>query len=386
MDPPLPDPETLTLQMDERIVLTAKKFDLRLDFLYHSDQGTTEYGQHRAALVRQFINSSVTAKRVTIVRGDVQQYSFSIVSGGGYVAKTKGILTTLAFDGTSFTEYYGDGHQLIYQAQSQVGNPVVHQLMVNVEPAGTRQTFAYGTGTEAGLLKTIEVNDGNLVTFNYGPGTNTSLLYTLEDWGARIWTYQYDVNDCYTTVTQPSGCITKYGIDAFQRVKTRQNPQGFLATYTYSGTDGKIFKATVADGARFYNLDSVDNSYTAETLPNGAIVTYNGAGLPGSIQTPDGTTTVVNYDANDIESARIAPSGSLGTTLYDSSGLATSYKDPLGYITSYSHDSYGNLTKIQYPDNAVVTNIYEGSVQLTCSPRARIRLETSLLTPTQTGS
>ena len=223
------------------------------------------------------------------------------------MAKTKGILTTLAFDGTSFTEYYGDGHQLIYQAQSQVGNPVVHQLMVNVEPAGTRQTFAYGTGTEAGLLKTIEVNDGNLVTFNYGPGTNTSLLYTLEDWGARIWTYQYDVNDCCTTVTQPSGCITKYGIDAFQRVKTRQNPQGFLATYAYSGSGGQMFKATVADGARFYHFDDVDNSYTAETLPNGAIVTYNGAGLPGSIQTPDGTTTVVNYDANDIESAKDSP-------------------------------------------------------------------------------
>ncbi|MEA2554426.1 MAG: hypothetical protein QOJ65_2602, partial [Fimbriimonadaceae bacterium] len=317
MEPPLPDPLTLTLQMNERIQLTAQKFDLRLDFLYHSGQIQTEYGNHRAALVRQFIQSSTSAKRVTVVRGDCSKYVFSIVTSGAYVARTAGILTTLQFASGKFTEFYNDGHQLTYEAQNGTGNPVTHQLMTNVEPAGTRQSYVYSTGAEAGLLKTIQVHDGSKVSFIYQQGVTTSLLNVVQDWGGRRWTYQYDAGENCTTLTMPSGCIIKYGIDNWDRVKTRENPQGFVSTYGYFAFNNPtLLKAVVADGTWLYNYDADGNGWTTEQVPSGALTTYNGTGLPGWIEKPGGRVTTLTYNSNTLETSEINPTGSKCTTVY----------------------------------------------------------------------
>ena len=77
---------------------------------------------------------------------------------------------------------------------------------------------AYGTGVEAGLLKTIETPGGRKVTFTYGASSPTSLLTGIQDWGGRQWSLQYDASRQLTTLTSPLGCATKYHYDGSGRV------------------------------------------------------------------------------------------------------------------------------------------------------------------------
>ena len=218
---PLPDPRTGELKIDPDIVLKAKKFNLTLSFFYssHSTQNA-EYGQGRGASVRgQVVSGSGGA--VTLIRGDFRQYGFSLVGTSGgittYVAAvSQGTTTTLSYDGTRFTEYFNDGMQLLYQAQT--GGPANTFQLAQVKDAdGVAQTYTYGTGAEAGLLKSIQVPGGNLVTFLYAAGSGTSLLQTVQDWGGRRWTFQYDASNYMTTMSTPLGCQTGYTYSSGRR-------------------------------------------------------------------------------------------------------------------------------------------------------------------------
>ncbi len=90
-------------------------------------------------------------------------------------------MSTLSFDGSAFTEYLNNGYQLKYKSQGGSGAIATHPLINVSDPSGNTHTYTYGTGEEAGLLKSIQVPGGNLVTFTYAASSPTSLLNSVVD-------------------------------------------------------------------------------------------------------------------------------------------------------------------------------------------------------------
>ena len=187
---PIPDPVTGHLLVDPDIVLKAKAFNLAVEFFYSANTDTvTPFGAARSASVQGRILSYTDASnKLTVQRGDFSELNHGLIgSAGGLTTYMYGSLSqgpsTLVYNGTKFTELLTDGMQLVYQAQLGAGNPVTHQLVGVQDPNGNIHTYAYGSGAEAGLLKTVQVPGGNLLTMVYAPGTTTSLLSLVQDWG-----------------------------------------------------------------------------------------------------------------------------------------------------------------------------------------------------------
>ncbi len=183
---------------DERgFSLTAQKFNLAVTFFYSglSNGTVTEYGRGRNASVHCRITSSTSSSRVTLTLGDLRSYrydkvgtsvgvtTYSAVSGNGATS-------TLSFDGTTFTQYANNGLQLQYSDQVAGRNPVAHQLTKVADADGVAQTYVYGSGVEAGLLKTLQVPGGNKFSFVYTGGSSISLVNSIQDWCGRFWSFR----------------------------------------------------------------------------------------------------------------------------------------------------------------------------------------------------
>ena len=241
-DPPFMDLEYGDLRVAERMSLAeANSFGIVLDFQYISGSGAaspqTEFGQGRYLMHRQYISSSTTNSEATVIRADNASYQFQL-SGGAYSPTGSGSSTTsLAFDGTRFTEYYGDGTRLVYEPQVNSGNPVTCQLVNLFDQHGNSTTLNYGTGALQGLLTSVQLPNANVITLNYMPGPTgypVSLLQSVEDFGARLTTYGYDNGGCMTTLTYPSGCVKVYGYTTGSTVSLLNSvttPQGYTSNY-----------------------------------------------------------------------------------------------------------------------------------------------------------
>lgn len=278
---PMPDPSSGDLKLDPEIALRAKGFGLAINFVYSTQTAMNqEYGQGRSSSVRGFVRSFIDGSgNVQIVHGDLDIFYYSKVgtTGGGITtyAATSGHRTrsTLTYDGTKFTEHFPDGMEVQYQTQGIVTNPDKHELVAVRDANGVIQTYTYGSGPEAGLLKSIAVPGGNKVTFNYVPGTPVSLLSYVEDWANRRTTFQYDDASYCTTMISPLGCTTKYIYSTAGGGKTLihaiEDPRGYRTTYMYDSQNRVV---SMAAGTGQWSW-SFQTDKTVMTSPSGALTT-----------------------------------------------------------------------------------------------------------------
>jgi hypothetical protein len=116
---PMPGPLSGELKVDPSIRLLAKRFGLKLDFFYGSQEtDNAEYGQCRSASVRARVLSSTSANVVSIVAGNFVQQVFSMVGTAGGIttytaASNSGTTTTLSYSTSAnqFTQYWNNGMQ-----------------------------------------------------------------------------------------------------------------------------------------------------------------------------------------------------------------------------------------------------------------------------------
>ena len=368
---PTPDPRTGDLLIDPDILLKAKRFDLAISFYYSSHSSlNAEFGRSRAAGVRgQVVSSSATS--VTVTRGDFRAYQFHYVGTSGGVSTFTPVAnqqtsTTLSYDGTTFTEYFNDGMQMLYQAQS--GGPAnTYQLALVKDPNGVAQTYTYGTGAEAGLLKSIQVPGGNLVTFLYTAGSGTSLLQTIQDWGGRSWTFQYDSNNYLTTMTTPLGCQTGYTYSlaggGVTLVQTITDPRGFVTSYQYD-SNRRVTQMTAGSAVWTYSY-GVTGEIIAVTSPSGAVTTsiFDANLNLSNVQHPEGYTSTFTYDpVSFLRISETVPAGTRYSITYDQKlWLPLVNQDALGNRTTMQYDGFGNLTTLTDANGAVTTYGYDGS-------------------------
>lgn len=369
---PMPNPATGELKIDPEIELKAKKYNLAISFFYSSQSDVNnEYGRGRSATPRAYLNSSTSSTSVTIVRGNFLEIPLTKVGvSGGITTYTSfpnfGVITTLSYDGTEFTEYFNDGMKMVYKAQVGGGNPVKHELIRVEDASGVRQSYTYGSGAEAGLLKTIEVAGGRKVSFVYAASTGTSLLSSVEDWGNRRWTFQYDTDRRLTTLTTPLGCTTKYayakaGTGTVTMLNTIEDPRGYVTTYMYDSSR-RVVSMMAGSALWTWTYGTGVQAQSVMTSPSGAVTTslYSGASL-SRIQRPEGYTSTYSY-TNRQRTKEQVPAGTIYSVTYDQTlWLITASDDALGNRTTFLYDTYGNLTTLIDAEGNITSYAYAGT-------------------------
>jgi hypothetical protein len=167
---PQPDVDGSML-VDPEISLRAMQFNLAINLSYSTDSIVNrELGVGRSATIRAYIaNDPMSIGGLALVRGDLQAYSLSLTSTSGttqnYVgASQTGLKNTLTYDTSTelWTEYFPDGLKIEYvqQVASDPGEAKKYEISRVIHQGGAVQTYTYGTGTEEGLIKNIEVPGG----------------------------------------------------------------------------------------------------------------------------------------------------------------------------------------------------------------------------------
>ena len=270
------------LLVDPEIALKAQNFNLDISLSYSTSSTVDrELGVGRSATVRGYIVSMVRAP-IAVVRGDLKAYSLALSSASGTVSNYvgsagSGLKTTFSYDSASaiWTEYFADGIKIEYSEHAPGGTTHKYEINRVLNPSGTVQTYTYGTATEAGLIKTIEVAGGRKVTFGYTAGTPCPLMTTIQDWGGRTWTLAYDASRYLTTFTAPNGCVTKYSYAAGPSgkvlVSAIEDPRGYRTSYSYDGSDRVV---NMIAGTAVWTYAYATNQQVV-TTPAGAVTTFN---------------------------------------------------------------------------------------------------------------
>ncbi|RYG34467.1 RHS repeat protein [bacterium] len=317
---PMPDPATGELKVDPEISLKAKGFDLAVSLFYSTSAPlATEWGYGRSASLRGHLERDGDV--ATITRGDFGQQYYRVLGGSGAFASSKntGNTTTLAYASgpDEYTEGFLSGMRIVYKKHGGTR----YEIDRVEDPSGNAQTYTYGTGGEAGLLKSVEVPGGNRLTLLYtvtsGPAT---LVEAIQDWGGRRWTMQYGTGRVLSQFTTPLGCVTNYGYTtagaSTTLLHTIEDPRGYRTTYAY---DAGRRVVSMAAGTAVWSYD-YNPGQTVEIWPTGARATYAYDDNPGnnvSTVRADGVLVTYAYDQNRMKVRETTPAGTMMSVAYD---------------------------------------------------------------------
>lgn len=238
-------------------------------------------------------------------------------------------------------------------------DPVTLNLTKVIDPLGRTTSLTYANGVD--LAAVTQSTEGGALTliaqFTYNT-RHRPLAYT--DAASQTTTYEYNTAGQLTSLTNPLGQTTSYDYDgdaslmaitnansitagtftydAFARVRTYTDSEGWTATYDYDAAD-RISKITYPDGTTdTYTYDKLDLA---------------------SFRDRQGRTWTYTRDANRRLTAVTDPLGQQTLFGHNRIGQLTSLTDPKSNVTTWSYDVQGRLTQKQYADTSTVTYTYE---------------------------
>jgi YD repeat-containing protein len=145
--------------------------------------------------------------------------------------------------------------------------------------------------------------------------------------------FTYDAANRVTTITDPTGGITRIEYNAAGQETARINPLGQRTTFDYDAV-GHRTRTTLPDG-------------TSETS------TYDTVGNLVAQSDRAGQTTTFEYDELNRQVKRTLPDGAVTRTIYTAGGRIAATIDAKGNRTDYTYDTAGRRTATTLPQ---VTN------------------------------
>ncbi|MGO8866373.1 MAG: peptidase C39, partial [Alphaproteobacteria bacterium] len=144
-----------------------------------------------------------------------------------------------------------------------------------------------------------------------------------------------------TTIINAYGvAVALFTYDAFDRVATYTDSEGWTVAYSYDAAD-RVTKITYPDGTTdLYTYDNLDLA---------------------SYQDRQGRLWSFSHDADRRLSAITDPLGHQTLFAYNGIGELTGLTDPNGNLTSWSYDVEGRLTGKTYADSSTVAYAYENT-------------------------
>jgi RHS repeat-associated protein len=227
-----------------------------------------------------------------------------------------------------------------------VGRTTTLTYVNQVDLSGISQTTAYGIQTTIAqftyntqhrpILSTDAAGQTTAYTYN-SAGQATSLTNPLN----QTTEFQYDSFGRLTTIINANNATSAtLTYDAFDRVATRTDSEGWTAAYTYDAAD-RVTRITYPDATTdLYTYDKLDLASYGDR--QGRLWTYT-------------------HDANRRLTSVTDPLGQQVLLGYNRMGQVTSLTDPKSNVTAWNYDVQGRLTSKQYADTSTVTYTYENT-------------------------
>lgn len=190
--------------------------------------------------------------------------------------------------------------------------------------------------------------------------------------------YQYDQNGNLKTIMNANGVIAEsYTYDAFNRVATFTDSEGWKVSYSYDNAD-RTTRVAYPDGTyQGFTYDKLDLVSYSDRIGRVWSYTYDANRRRTSIVDPTGQRTLLTYDPSERVVSRTDPKGNVTKWDYDVEGRLTAknYADMSKTTYTYENttsrvksitDALGQTKQFTYAkDNAITAIIYAGSVNLT---------------------
>jgi RHS repeat-associated protein len=274
----------------------------------------------------------------------------------GYPGQTNSVFGGSFNQPTAIGRILDDGSTQLRQFSY---DPVSFNLTQVIDPLGRTTTFTYSNNVDiAAVTQTTAGGSQELIAqFTYNT-KHQPLVYT--DAASQTTTYEYNGAGQLTSLTNPLGQTTSYQYDANRNLATITNANNATAaTFTYDAF-ARVHTYTDSEGwTATYDYDAADR-VTRITYPDGSTDTYVYDKLDlASYRDRQGRSWTYTRDPNRRLTAIADPLGQQMLFGYNPAGKLTSLTDPKSNVTSWSYDVQGRLTSKQYADTRTVTYTYE---------------------------
>lgn len=232
-----------------------------------------------------------------------------------------------------------------------------------LDPAGNALRFAYD---DLGRVTAVTDALGNVTRHAYEGASGQPSATT--DGSGRVTRYTYDAQGRLLTTTFADGTSETMAYDALGNLTSRRNAAGEVTQWHFDA-QGRLDRLTLSDGTQ-------------------QAFTYTDAGLPATVTSPAGTTTIV-YDSQGRLSRVTDPAGGYVRYEHDDEGRRTlvAHGDPTGERTlAYEYDAKGRIARMRDSDGGTATQAFDAAgnlvrvvqangivIDTTYDPRNRIR-------------
>ena len=277
-----------------------------------------------------------------------------------YTHNPAGDLTAVADPTGAVTRYGYDSNHLLTAMTTPRGGVTSNvydtggRVISQTDPLGQVITFTYTQGAQSGDLTTTVVHpDGSRSIQQYLDGQLRTLTRAAGTTDEATVGYTYDpATSQKTTVTDPSGAVTRFTYDSDGNQLSATDPLGRTSRFTYDSL-GNQTSATDAAGNTGTATYDTNGNRLSTTSPSGLVqrYTYNTDGTVATAATPGGHTTQYGYDTDGNLLRTTDPDGRTGTFTYDADGRPLTVTDPAAKVTTSSYDAAGRLTATTDPNN-----------------------------------
>ena len=212
--------------------------------------------------------------------------------------------------------------------------------------------------------------------------------------------FTYDKVGNKLTENWPNSNTLNHGYDALNRLTGSSDDLGQLSAATYDA-DGNITSQSDGLGHSVtFTWDAIGRQLTRSqlTAAGNAVTTttYDAAGNPVSVKSPNGNVTATEYDLRNRPVKVTDDLGIVSATTYDDVGnaltetdargrvlthtyndfnLRTSTRDSLGQVSAVSYDLHGNKTSETDANGNLTTYAYDGLNRVTITTHAGIQIK-----------
>ncbi|WNH46089.1 RHS repeat-associated core domain-containing protein [Xanthomonas hawaiiensis] len=349
-----------------RVLSTKDANGVVTDYTYHSRGWLT------ASKVRGADDSSESDDRITAIdywpTGLVKQ-----------VTQPDGAFTRFTYDAAHrLTDIADNAGNTIHYTLDNAGNRLKEDTK---DASGTLKRTLSRIYNQLGQLATQATAQGDPTDFGYDGNGNTK---TVTDALGHATQNDYDPLNRLARTLQDVGGIaaeTKFGYDALDNLTKVTDPKGLDTTYAYNGL-GDLTTLTSPDtGSTTYTYDSAGNRAT-QTDARNIKTSYGYDALNRLTQVTYPTTSLNVSYTYDVSQSTCASGETYAvgrlTRMQDGSGSTDYCYDRFGdlvrkvqttngkvFVVRYAYTKAGQLSRLTYPDGAVVDYVRNAQGQTT---------------------